>query len=79
VYIPNQDFYEEAPQVQQLVFDEALQKCEFCSKKWNKPNSLNSWFIEFRGWVDRLSCEYAQEGIDPFRKTMNYDAFKSCL
>ena len=50
-----------------------------CSQKWNKPNTLDSWFHRFRSWVDTGACKYARDGIDPFRKTIPYNSFKSCL
>ena len=66
-------------QLQQFVFDEQLQRCETCSQKWFKPNSIDSWIVKFRAWVNRGECSLSKSGIDPFSKIMHPAAFQICL
>jgi Niemann-Pick C1 protein len=40
---------------------------------------LDSWYQVFRQWVDKKSCKYAPQGINPFKKVLEADQFKSCL
>ncbi len=61
------------------MFDEQLQRCETCTDKWFKENSIDSWVIKFREWVNNGKCPVYRSGIDPFLKTMQPDAFKLCL
>ena len=66
-------------QLQQVMFDEQLQRCETCSTKWFKPNSIDSWAVKFRGWMDRGKCPVYRGGVDPFLKTLMPDVFQFCL
>ena len=61
------------------MFDEQLQRCEICSQQWNKRNTLDSWYIKLRSWVESGQCKFMPQGIDPFFKAIPSDEFKACL
>ena len=79
VDIPETNFFEQESQLQHLIYEDALQRCELCSEKWLKPGSLDSWFSAFRAWVERGNCPLQRTGFDPFKKTLEPSVFKSCF
>ena len=79
-YIKRTNLEEDAEvnQLHQIRFDKQLQRCKTCSTKWHKSNSLDSWFVAYRIWLDQGNCSSARNGIDPFKKTVSQGVWKAC-
>ena len=70
---------EEENQLKQIIFDEQLQRCEDCEQKWYQAETLDSWFQEYRAYIDRGACDLMPEGIDPFLKTIPREPYLLCF
>ena len=62
----------EENQLRLMEFEDVIHRCKDCKKPWIQPNSLISWFKEFRWWVGQGRCEQIPLGYeDPFKKTLD--------
>ena len=58
----NLDFASREAQIQMYVFNEAYARCDGCRRSWHPPNTLQSWFIRLREWIENGKCPHIWEG-----------------
>ena len=47
------------------MMNKAFQECIGCNQKWHQPNTLQSWFADFTGWVSVGNCALVTSALIP--------------